>query len=159
MNLVPNKRSGKVNSQLNMAFGSLVNNQGLSLVEVLAAFLIIVVAVVGIYLGLVYAESQLTRNYHDRVAALLASGECDWQYYNKTFRGAVVPFLNKEVIINDYPGTDNPPLKGIMRMQLSDEVDVVSGKTLRYQKLLVEVVWNEPLLGERRVLVREDLFR
>ncbi len=159
MCLAPNLRSGKKRDKNKSEMAHLFNDKGLSLVEVLAAFLIIVVAIVGIYLGLMYADSQLSRNYHDRVAALLASGECDWQYYNKTFRGAVVPFVSKEVLIDDYPGTDNPPLLGLMRMQLSDEVDVVSGKTLRYQRLLVEVVWDEPILGERKVVVREDFFR
>ena len=135
------------------------NNKGLTIVEILAAFLIIVVAVVGIYLGLLYAESQLHRNYHDRVAILLASGECDWQFHNLLTYNQIAPFLAREVVLNPRTGTGRPPLTGMMTMRVEEGSDLVFGRTLTFMTVIVEVTWNEPLLGERRIVVQEDYFR
>ncbi len=134
------------------------NNKGLTIIEVLAAFLIIVISVVGIYLGLLYAESQLYRNYHERTATLLASGECDWQFHNLLTYKQVNSFIAKEVVINPREGTGQFPLKGIMTMRVEEGVDLVFGKSLSYITIIVEVVWNEPLLGERKIVVQEDFF-
>jgi competence protein ComGC len=134
------------------------NNKGFTIVEVLAAFLIIVISVVGIYLGLLYAESQLNRNYHERTATLLASGECDWQFHNLLTNKQVSSFITKEVVINPREGTGRLPLKGIMSMRVEEGVDLVFGKSLSYITIIVEVVWNEPLLGERKIVVQEDFF-
>ena len=134
------------------------NNKGLTIIEILAAFLIIVVSVVGIYLGLLYAESQLNRNYHERVAALLASGECDWQFYNLLTFKQVDSFITREVVLNSYEGTGQNPLTGFMTMRIEEGVDLVFGKSLNYVTIIIEVVWNEPLLGERKIAIQEDFF-
>ncbi len=140
--------------------GSFLNNQsGLSLVEVLIASVIIVVAAFGIYIGILYAESQINRNYHERVAALLASGECDWQYYSIMYRSDFDEFASRDVVINSYEGTGRPPLRGRMTMNIGEQVDVLFGRTMRYRTLTVQIAWNEPLAGERIIAVREDLFR
>ena len=56
------------------------NTNGFTLIELLAAFLIIVIALLGVYIGIVYAEIQIKRNIVERSALLIASGECDYQY-------------------------------------------------------------------------------
>ena len=138
---------------------TLSNNKGLTIVEVLASFAIIVVAVAGIYIGLMYADSQINRNYHDRVAALLAAGECDWQYYFRTTYREFDPFVAREVTLDEYPDTTYPPLKGIMTMEIIDRTDIVFGRTLPYKTVRVQITWNEPVIGERVMVVQEDFFR
>lgn len=135
------------------------NDKGITIVEVLVSFVIIVIAVVGIYIGMLYAESQIYRNYHDRVAALLASGECDWQYYFRTSFREFDPFDSREVIINSHPGTNKPPLTGTMTMEIIDNRDLVFGRTLSFKTVRVQITWNEPLVGERVMVVQEDFFR
>ena len=143
-----------------MFFQGLISNErGLTIVEVLISFIIIVIAVVGIYLGLLYAESQINRNYHDRVAALLASGECDWQYYFRVTFREFDPFVAREVELNRFPGTTYPPLKGIMTMEIVDNRDLVFGRTVPFKTIKVSITWNEPLLGERVMVMQEDFFR
>lgn len=140
--------------------GILMSEDGLSLTEVLAAAVIIVVAALGIYIGILVAESQLQRNYHDRVAALLASGECDRQYYNRVYRGQFDEFVSgRTVTIDYYEGTDKPPLEGLMTIDLTERSDIVFGRTMTYIVLEVRVEWDEPLAGRRVVVVREDIFR
>lgn len=136
------------------------DHKGLTLVEVLAASVIIVVAAVGIYIGIIVAESYLQRNYHYRAAALLASGECDWQYYNRVYFDSFDEFIGaKPVVIDYHEGTDNPPLMGSKTMNLTENVDIVFGRVMRYMSLEVSITWEEPLAGERIVVVREDIFR
>ena len=143
-----------------MRFSPIISNdKGLTIVEVLASFAIIVIAVVGIYLGLLYAESQINRNYHERVAALLASGECNWQYYYRVTFREFDTFIGREVTINSFPGTDYPPLKGIMTMEINNNTDIIFGRTVPYQTIRVQIAWNEPLLGEKVMVVQEDFFR
>ena len=137
-----------------------LREDGLTLVEVLAASVIIVVAAIGVYIGILYAEAQLNRNYHDRVATLLASGECDWQYYRKVYHDAFDEFLPREVVIDEFEGSaKHQPLRGMMSMELYENVEVVFGRTMRYKELSVQIEWDEPLAGKRVMLVREDVFR
>lgn len=137
-----------------------LNDKGLSLVEVLVASIIVVMAALGIYVGIIYAESQINRNYHYRVAVLKASGECDWQYYNKAYFDMFDGFPSKEVVINDYKGVDGKsPLMGTMTMEVEQRVERIANRTLPYNSVTVTVVWNEPLVGERVVAVREDIYR
>lgn len=140
---------------------SVINNdKGLSLIEIIVAAVIIVVAAVGIYIGIIVAESQLNRNYHYRVATLLASGECDWQYYNRVYFDQFDEFLGgRDVVIDYYEGTDQDPLIGTMTMDLTENFEIVFGRTMRYMTLSVQIVWEEPLVGERVVVVKEDIYR
>ncbi len=136
------------------------NHNGLSLIEIIVAAVIIVVAAVGIYIGIMVAESQLNRNYHYRAATLIASGECDWQYYNRVYFDRFDEFISgRPVVLDYYEGTDQEPLVGTMTMDLTENVEIVFGRTMRYMTLSVEIVWDEPLVGERVVVVKEDVYR
>jgi hypothetical protein len=140
-------------------FGLISNDRGITIVEVLISFIIIVIAAVGIYLGLLYADSQIHRNYHDRVAALHASGECDWQYYHMVTFREFDPFQNKSVVINPYTLSDRPPLLGTMTMEIIENSEIVEGRRVNFKTLKVRVVWNEPLTGQRSMVMQEDFFQ
>ncbi len=139
--------------------GVLSNDKGVTIVEVLISFIIIVIATVGIYLGLLYADSQINRNYHDRVAALLASGECDWQFYHVTTFREFDPFLSKNVVINSYPDAERPPLAGVMTMEIEENSEIVEGRRVNFKTLKVMVTWDEPLTGQRVMVMQEDFFQ
>lgn len=139
----------------------LLNNQkGVTLIEVIATFAILAFASVGIYLGVLYAESQVRWNYHQRVATLLASGEMEWQFYyydrgDKEFDR----FVTREVMINDFGGTVRDPIRGQMTMELITPPPVsLFGRPITYRTLKIIVTWQEPLLGQRSVIVQEDFF-
>ncbi|MDZ4121994.1 MAG: hypothetical protein U1C33_06205, partial [Candidatus Cloacimonadaceae bacterium] len=53
---------------------NLQNEKGVTLLEVMVTSIVIVATILSIYIGVVYAEKQVLRNYHDRVATLKASG-------------------------------------------------------------------------------------
>ena len=57
----------------------LQSDGGFTLISVLMEGLIIAVAFIGLYIGILYAEATLVENYHNRVAILHASGELDYQ--------------------------------------------------------------------------------
>jgi hypothetical protein len=137
----------------------LFNESGMTIVEILISFVIIVIAVVGIYLGLLYAESQINRNYHDRVAALAASGECDWQYYYKTTYRDYDYFGAREITIREYPDQNRPPLRGTMTMEISENTELIEGRRVRYETLVIQVTWEEPLAGQRVMVIQEDFFQ
>jgi len=139
---------------------SLVSNEsGITIVEILISFVIIVIAVVGIYVGLLYAESQINRNYHDRVAALTASGECDWQYYYKTNYRDYDYFAAREITIREYPDQNRPPLTGTMTMEIIENTELIEGRRVRYETLRIQVTWEEPLAGQQVMVIQEDFFQ
>ena len=68
------------------AFELLRAQGGFTLVEALVLTLVIVVLVVSVYIGVVFAEKQLLVNYRDRVATLLVAGELEMEYYRSSRR-------------------------------------------------------------------------
>jgi len=79
------------------------NESGMTLIEVLVTSLVILFTVISIYIGVVFAEKQLIRNYRDRVATLLASGEMEWQYYRQRAFNAFDLFGERQVVIDHLP--------------------------------------------------------
>ncbi len=56
---------------------NIMNNKGVTLVEVIVMAIIVSVAMLGLHISLLYAETQMVRNYHERKAYLLASGQLE----------------------------------------------------------------------------------
>jgi prepilin-type N-terminal cleavage/methylation domain-containing protein len=133
------------------------NEKGVTLLEVLATAIIIGVALISLYTGIMYADKQLQRNYHDRVATLHASGELDWQtYYYKNYKEFDV-YNSKTVVIDKlYRGR---LLSGQMKMRLTDTFENPFGTVVPYKVLEISVSWVEP--GDkntRKIVVREDYY-
>ncbi len=60
---------------------SLLRSQGgYSLAEVLVVAIVMAVMIITIYIGIIYADRQITKNYRHRVATLILTGELEKQY-------------------------------------------------------------------------------
>ncbi|MDP8231163.1 MAG: hypothetical protein P9L91_00690 [Candidatus Zophobacter franzmannii] len=133
------------------------NERGFTLAEVIASALIVVLASIALYIGIVHVEKQITRNYHERVALMHASGELDWQRYNIGLNHAFLAFQNKSVPI-DIDGEKR--IDGIMTFELKGIVppDIVL-ENISYDILEIRVKWTEPSdKKERDIVVREDFY-
>ncbi len=135
----------------------LKNERGITLLEILATAAILVFAITSVYIGIIYAEKQMQRNYHDRIATLLASGELDWQkYYLNTYK-EFDEFPLRQVLIDRLQG--GRLLYGKMSIRKIETYEVSVGQTLPYTIIEISVTWNEP--GDRaprKVVVREDFY-
>jgi hypothetical protein len=133
------------------------SESGITLLEILATGIIVAVALISIYTGIIYADKQVQRNYHDRVATLYASGELDWQtYYKKNYKVFDVFNYGKPVIIDKLK---NGNLMGSMTMKVSEQFETPLGVNVTYNVMVVAVTWSEP--GDnttRRIIVREDFY-
>ena len=140
------------------------NTNGFTLIELLAAFLIIVIALLGVYIGIVYAEIQIKRNIVERSALLIASGECDYQY--RFYRAN-----NKQLNHNRYlPSREvtldvlenGEEIKGFVSMQTSNETEIALGDMISYKRVSIVVSWSEPYGADkfitRSIVVTEDMF-
>jgi len=133
------------------------NERGTTLMETLASTIILSFAVISLYIGILYADKQVQRNYHDRVAILHASGELDWQMYCKKNTKKFDLFQNRSVVIDKlYKGR---LLKGLMSTSLVDNFESQSGFVVPYSVLEISVRWVEPGDNEeRKYVVREDFY-
>ncbi len=135
----------------------LYDEQGMTLLEILATLIIVAFAMISIYTGILYAEKQVQRNYHDRVATLHASGELDWQtYYKKNYKEFDL-FSNRTVVIDRL--NRGRLLTGIMSTRLSETFENAFGMVVPYSALEITVKWQEP--GDntaRSIVVREDFY-
>lgn len=138
--------------------GILRSQNGFTLIEALVTAVVIVGIILAIYTGIIYAENQVTQNYRDRVATLLASGELEMQHFyyvqTKTFR----PFNGKDVVV-DYLGK-NKALTGKMNMDIKRGSELAGGRLLNFNYLVVSVSWVDPKTKKvRSISVREDYYK
>lgn len=138
--------------------GLVRSEHGFTLVEVLVSTLVLVVSIITIYIGIVYAESQVTNNYRDRVASLLASGELELQHYYFVKRGGFNLHNGADVLIQELPR--NRRLMGRMTVSTREENDNnVAGVALKITVLEVKVQWRDPQTDELHFIkMREDYY-
>lgn len=133
------------------------NEKGITLLEILATAAIVAFALISLYTGIIYAEKQVQRNYHDRVATLHASGEVEWQiFYRKNYKQFDL-FTSKTVEIAKL--SRGKVLNGTMTAKVTDSYETPFGTQVPFQILEVTVSWTEP--GDkttRTITVREDFF-
>ncbi len=135
----------------------LKNENGMTLLEIIATALIVGVAMVGLYLGIIYADKQVQRNYHDRVATLHASGEIDWQYYYRKNYKQFDTFNSKTVNIDIL--ARGRTLTGQMTMKITPQSENSNGTNVDYEMVEVTVKWLEPdETKTRHIVVREDFY-
>jgi hypothetical protein len=109
-------------------------------------------------MGILYADKQVQRNYHDRVATLIASGEMDWQvYYKKDFKSFDL-FTGRPVDIKD-DRLKHGVLKGVMSTTVKDTWENPFGLSIPYSIVEVSVSWIEPGDNKvRKIVIREDFY-
>ncbi len=90
--------------------------------EVLVVAIVMAVMIITIYIGIMYADKQVTKNYRHRVATLMFTGELEKQYTLYMKEGIFRPFTNMPVIIEQ---TDE-----VIRMELSPYQPVKIGKII-----------------------------
>ena len=133
------------------------DEKGITLLEVMATSIIVAVALISIYTGIIYADKQVQRNYHDRVATLHASGELEWQMYHKKNYKVFDTYNSKTVLIDKL--YRNAPLNGTMTTKIKETQESVISVSVPYAIVEVSVTWTEP--GDktpRTIVVREDFY-
>lgn len=133
------------------------NEKGMTLLEILATSIIVAVSMIGLYTGIIYADKQIQRNYHDRVATLHASGELEWQiFYRKNYKQYDL-FTGRNVVIEKL--ARERELVGQMSVKLTEAVESPFGTYVPYEILEVSVVWTEPGdKTQRKIVIREDFY-
>ena len=135
----------------------LQEQKGMTLLEVLAVMVIIVVMVLAIYIGIVYAEKQLLINYRDRVATLLVTGELEMEYYRHVHDKPFELQVNREYIIDDRD--PNHILVGYMTIEQKTAQESSNEQLLNYIYLEATLRWIDPdTKKERFSRMREDYF-
>ncbi len=135
------------------------NENGFTLAEVIASAIIVVIASIALYIGIVYVERQIVRNYHDRVALWHAAGELDKQRFSyNTYGKQLQPFQSKSVLIDD-----QGPIRINGTMWYEDLAVVPPDIVLQnipYKAIEIRVQWTEPADDEQReIVLREDFYR
>jgi len=135
------------------------NEKGVTLLETLATTIIIAFAMISLYMGIIYADKQVQRNYHDRVATLQASGELDWQaYYIKNYKEFDI-YNDRQVVLDRLA---RGSLIGFKSTSSKAALENPFGLSVPYTILTVSVRWLEPgdtgKGKERRIVVREDFY-
>lgn len=149
-------------------------DSGFTLIELLVVFLIVLIAIGALFVGIQFAEKQVTRNYHTRRALLIASGTLDYQFYLKKkklgyFDMTQTGGLGGALIDGPslYPSNDSRNLqRSITQTTRSNELPALSNfdtdGTDRLRKTTISVVveWKEPASENKTKFVKmvEDYY-
>ncbi len=137
----------------------LQSDGGFTLISVLMEGLIIAVAFIGLYIGILYAEATLVENYHNRVAILLASGELDFQMLNIERFGQPSNLPSQSSVIIDQDALHT--LRGTLTKRQWVDADNSTGfASMEFTAVEITVTWKNPDDKEtRKVTLREDYFK
>lgn len=141
------------------------NNSGFTIIEVLAALIIVTIAFAGLYTSIIYADYKSQLNYHKRQALLIASGELDeYKYKRSTTNNAFLP--DTKVIVLD-PNLKPNALKATIRfLPVKHQQDTSVGLNVYYDIVQVQVTWQEQQANlnpyhskkQQNVILREDYY-
>jgi prepilin-type N-terminal cleavage/methylation domain-containing protein len=142
------------------------SNSGFTIIEVLAALIIVTIAFAGLYTSIIYADYRAQLNYHKRQALLIASGELDEYKYRKTIINN--PSLPGSKTITLDPELEPSPLTAnITFLPVSSQQDLQVGIGVIYDIVQVQVSWKEqqsnlnPFHSTKiqKVILREDYYK
>ena len=152
-----------------MFFNNRLSEKGFGFIDVLAALFMVTIAIVGLFIGAVYARSQAIENYHYRSALLAATGKMELiKYYNMG--------SNQQVQILNIPGLlDDVVLDEINNIQIKARVlrpyptcttqsDIQVAPYVVYDKVTLRMTWDEPTNffkpnTRKYITLREDYYR
>jgi prepilin-type N-terminal cleavage/methylation domain-containing protein len=143
------------------------NKSGFTLIEVLVSILIIGVSIVGVYTGLVYAESSARIAYHNRSATLQASGWLDRMIYEKKYYSleqlrSIYAFKTVDILIDeDISENDehNVKLMGTITFDVNMYNDISTGYSIQLLETKVNVTWRDPASNKQmRITLMERIL-
>ena len=138
------------------------NERGVTLLELLVTAVILVVLIITVYIGIMFADRMSVRNYRDRVATLLVSGELDCQYFINKYNNYGDQdyfrlFKSREVVIDHIKKKDL--LMGSLSVSAVPEIEYNGLQQYKFVKLVVRVEWQDPLDRKLKfVQMREDYY-
>lgn len=139
------------------ALDLLHRQSGITLLEALVLMLVIVILVVSVYIGIVYAEKQLLTNYRDRVATLLVAGELEMEYYRHSRNQPFELQVNRQYVL-DQLDRDHV-LNAYMTIERKSAQESSNQQLLNFQYLEATLKWIDPANNkERYIKMREDYF-
>ncbi|HOA28775.1 MAG: prepilin-type N-terminal cleavage/methylation domain-containing protein [Candidatus Cloacimonetes bacterium] len=140
----------------------LTNERGVTLLELLVTAVILVVLILTVYIGIVFADRMSVRNYRDRVATLLVSGELDCQYFINKFNNYgsqdyFKTFKSRDVVIDHIKKKDL--LMGKLSVTAVPEIEYNGLQQYKFVKLIARVEWQDPYDRKLKyVQMREDYY-
>ncbi len=139
------------------SFSLLRRQSGFTLLEALVLMLVIVILVISIYIGVVYAEKQLLTNYRDRVATMLIAGELEMEYYRHTRSKPFELQTNRQYVLDDRD--PEHILWAYMTIQRRVAQESSNEQLLNFVILEGTLKWIDPATQkERMIKMREDYF-
>lgn len=155
--MMPSLERSMDNKSNGEAFGLLRAQGGFTLMEALVLTLVIVILVVSVYIGVVYAEKQLLVNYRDRVATLLVAGELEMEYYRSSRKRPFELQKGREYVLDDIGKSE--ALIGYMTIELKHGEESSNEQQIKYQILEATLRWVDTTTKkERYIRMREDYF-
>jgi len=140
----------------NKMFSLLRSQGGYSLAEVMVAAIVMAVMIITVYIGIIYADRQITKNYRHRVATLLLSGELEKQYTLFHKEGIFHPYTNLPVIIEQ---TDDVTVNGTITITVGRERENYMSQNYNFSYLIGEIKWIDPATEKLHYIrMREDFY-
>jgi hypothetical protein len=127
------------------------------MIEALVLVVVIVILMVSLYIGIVYAEKTLATNYRDRVVTLLLAGELEMEYYRHT-RGYNFELQSgREYVIQEFER--GRALRGRMTISSLSGMETSNQQPLSFVALTATMTWTDPVTKQPRIIrMREDYF-
>ena len=140
----------------NKMFSLLRSQGGYSLAEVMVAAIVMAVMIITVYIGIIYADRQITKNYRHRVATLLLTGELEKQYTLFHKEGIFHPYTNLPVIIEQ---TDDVTVNGTITITVGRERENYMSQNYNFSYLIGEIKWIDPATEKLHYIrMREDFY-
>jgi len=140
----------------NKMFSLLRSQGGYSLAEVMVAAIVMAVMIITVYIGIIYADRQITKNYRHRVATLLLTGELEKQYTLFHKEGIFHPYTNLPVIIEQ---TDDVTVNGTITISVGRDRENNMSQNYDFSYLIGEIKWIDPATEKLHYIrMREDFY-
>lgn len=138
------------------AIGLLHGNRGVSLIEVMMVSFILALMIVTIYMGVIYAETQILQNYRHRQATLIASGEVEKHYVRFRKMHSLDSPNSYDVELDN---TEDTPIVARVSITKGQAVEHNVAKQYPYFFVTAEVRWTDPYTEKTNtVKIREDFY-
>ncbi|PID28706.1 MAG: hypothetical protein CSB55_04020 [Candidatus Cloacimonadota bacterium] len=129
----------------------LKNKSGFTLIEVLISVLIIGIAITGVYIGMIYAESSARIAYHNRSATLQASGWLDRIVYESNYLTLMQLQAKYGLYTEDIKLSED--VTGRISFDMRIINDMSTGFAIDVLVVKVNVLWEEDANDNKRMRI------